>query len=518
LDELGGPFFTNLLNSTKRGIDKWLEPVPENFTDPLYAERNYVPPDGVSLLRFSTDSNSTSDADSIGQFVIDAIVQQDSLLNGMVEDPQSPTGQNLEINVFLRDNFLDENGTVSLTFDDWEIESGEFNPVIFDEEDKLSKNSIRINGVRVVGLDTLTTFVPLIEIGEYTFRNELRWDRLSLALDLSITIETTTVDDPILVSPTPVTIMENITVSLDLERIDVNASIFLAIDQNKFDTLPLGSLLKNPIVCFLSALDTLEVSGLEVSLGQFSEPVITGFVSPGFEHLVATLVDAAFIAYEPTLTRAIPYFFQVPVRDIIKNSFIDKFLGDKNECISDALEIPDTSVIDFRDLLLPSQEAVSFGGSGTDPYGKLLHSVYDIVKDEYFSVDPTTGLAAVNRKVLADFGLKQSGTSGRLFFPGSLLNNERVIRRGGKETYLRVRIYDPYIENIDTVGVPLTLLEPVSNNAYLLENEVSIGLSRPLRVGLRFFLGISKSGTYKKCHTVICFVLSLALFLPSMEL
>lgn len=494
LNELGGPFFTELLNSTKVSIDEWLEPVPENFTDPLYAERNYVPPEGVTLLSFSSDSNSTSDTDSIGQFVVNAIVKQESLLNGIVEDPQSPTGENLEINVFLRDNFLDENGTLSLTFDDWEIESGEFNPVVYNGEDKLSKTSIRINGIHVVGLDTLTTFVPLIEIGEYTFRNELRWDRLSIALDLSLTLQTSTLDDPILVSPTPVTIMENITISLDLERIDVNASIFLAIDQNKFDTLPLGSLLKNPVVCFLSALDTLEVSGLEVSLGKLSEPVITGFVSPGFEHLVATLVEAAFIAYEPTLLRAIPYFFQVPVRDIIKESFIDKFVGDENECISDALEIPETSVIDFRDLFLPSQDAVAFGGSGTDPYGKLMHSVYDIVKDEFFSVDPTTGLAAVNKKFLADFGMRQSGTPGRLFFPGDLLNNERVIRRGGQETYLRVRVFDAYIENIDSIGVPLTLLEPVSNNAYLLENEGSIGMSRPLRVGLRFFLGISNSG------------------------
>jgi hypothetical protein len=501
-----------LLNATKSTIDEWLEPVPENFTDPLYAERNYVPPDGVSLLSFASESNSSSD--SIGQFLVNAIVKQNSLLNGMVKDPQSPTGENLEINVFLRDNFLDETGAVSLTFDDWEINKGDFNPVLFDGENKLSKFSIRINGLNVVGLDTMTTFVPLIEIGEYTFRNELGWDQLSLALDLSITIETTTVDDPILVSPTPVTIMENITVSLDLERIDVNASIFLAIDQNKFDTLPLGSLLKNPVVCFLSALDTLEVSGLEVSLGQFSKPVITGFVSPGFERLVSTLVDAAFVAYEPTLTRAIPYFFQVPARDIIKNSFIDKFVGDQNECISDALEIPETSVVDFRDLLLPSQEAVSYGGIGTDPYGKLLHSVYDIVKDEFFSVDNSTGLAAVNKKFLADFGVRQSGTAGRLSFPGNLLNNERVIRRSGKETYVHVRIYDAYIENIDTVGVPLTLLEPVSNNAYLLENEGSIGVSRPLRVGFRFFLSISKSGMHKKYYFYIRLFSSLLFILP----
>ena len=101
------------------------------------------------------------------------------------------------------------------------------------------------------------------------------------------------------------------------------------------------AVLKDPVVCFLSALDTMEVSGLQVSLGQFSDLVIDGFDSPGVKRLLDTLIEAGFVAYEPTLLRAVPYFFQVPVRNIIKNDILNQFLGDNNECLSKAQNIAD---------------------------------------------------------------------------------------------------------------------------------------------------------------------------------
>jgi hypothetical protein len=499
LNEFGVIFFTDFLNSTSNTFDTWLQPIPEEYSDPLLAERNYVPPEDVKLLSFISSNNASfSTSGSIGEFVVNALTEADSLLNGVVDDPTSPTGKTLEVNVFLRNNFLDENGTYALMIDNLEIDNtGDLNPVLYDGETKLSKTAIRINGLRITGLDTMKVFNPLIELGQYTFRNELRWDSLSISLDLTIDVSSSKLDDPILVSEEPLQVTENITLSLDLERIDVNASIFLAIDQNKFDGLPLGSILKDPVICFLSALDTMEVSGLEVSLGKFSEPVLEGFASPGVHRIVATLIEAGFIAYEPTLRRAVPYFFQVPVRDIIKNDIIDQFLGDKNQCRSKAQEISEASVIDFRDLLLSPEDAVALGGGGDSPYGTLMHVFFKILKDEYLRADPSTGLAAVNTKFLADFGLDQSGTSGRLFFPGNFVNQTREVRSNRKKSTIRLRVYDVFVDNIDTVGVPLTLFEPVSGEPYLLDNEASIGVSRPLRFGFGIFFGISNSGTSK---------------------
>ena len=499
MDELGETFFSDVLNATSATFDSWLQPIPAEYSDPLHAERNYVPPEGVTLLSLSSSSSSTnvsfSTTGSIGEFLVGAISNADSLLNKVVDDPTSPTGTTLEINLFLRDNFLDDSGTYTLRFEDFEVDnSGDFNPVLYEGHDKLSKSSIRINAVHVTGLDTMKTFNPLLELGQYTFRNELSWESLSIKLDLTVDVESSQLADPIISSEEPIRSVENITISLDLLQIDVNASLFVAIDQNKFDSLPLGSLLKDPVVCFLSALDTMEVSGLEVSLGQFSEPIIAGFESPGVSRLVETVIEAGFVAYEPTLIRAVPYFFQVPVRNIIKNDILVQFLGDNNECLSDAQQIPETSIIDFRDLMLPTDDALALGGTGSAPYGSLMPVIFNFLKNEYFVADPTTGLAAINSKLITDFGLDQSGTPGRLFFPGNFLNQTRKVRTNRKESTLRLRLYDIYINNIDSVGVPLTFLEPLQNEPYLVYNDVSVGVDRPLRFGFRLFLGISNGG------------------------
>jgi hypothetical protein len=500
INELGNTFFSDILNKTKHTFDTWLEPIPDEYNDPLLAERNYIPPDGVTLLSFSDNTTTTDDNTSIGEFVIHAIRNADTLLTGTVNDTSTMSGTDLEINAFIRENFLDDNGIFTFVINNDIVlnnSANTFNPVLYDGVNKLSKIVIRINTVHIGGLDTMTKFNPFIELGQYTFRNELSWDRLSVSFDLTIDIESSPLEDPILINAEPLKVTENITITLDLEKIDVNASLFIAIDQNKFDYLPLGALLKDPVVCFLSALDTMEISGLEVALGQFSEPILDGFVSPGVQRIVATIIEAGFIAYEPTLISIVPYFFQVTVRDIINDDFLVKFLGEENECLSNAQSIPESSIIDFRDLLLPSNEAISLGGSGTAPYGNLMHALYNTLQNEYLSADPMTGLAAINDKFISDFTMDQSGIEGRLFFPGNVLNQTREIHARGKHSTIRLRIFDLYLNNVNTLGVPLTIFEPVNDEPYLVQNEASIGINRTLRFGFRFFLGITNSGMYK---------------------
>ena len=144
--------------------------------------------------------------------------------------------------------------------------------------------------------------------------------------------------------------------------------------------------------------------------------------------------------------------------------------------------------------MLPTDDALALGGTGSAPYGSLMPVIFNFLKNEYFVADPTTGLAAINSKLITDFGLDQSGTPGRLFFPGNFLNQTRKVRTNRKESTLRLRLYDIYINNIDSVGVPLTFLEPLQNEPYLVYNDVSVGVDRPLRFGFRLFLGISNGG------------------------
>jgi hypothetical protein len=84
----------------------------------------------------------------------------------------------------------------------------------------------------------------------------------------------------------------------------------------------------------------------------------------------------------------------------------------------------------------------------------------------------------------------QSGTPGYLSFPGDLINQDRRINAGGLDAKIRIRAYDAYIRNLDTIGTPLTLLMPVNGSAFLLDNKATAGSRRPLQLGIRLLFGM----------------------------
>ena len=59
---------------------------------------------------------------------------------------------------------------------------------------------------------------------------------------------------------------------------------------------------------------------------------------------------------------------------------------------------------------------------------------------------------------------------------------------------VKLVVSDIFINNLDTVGTPLTLLDPVSGEANLLNNDATVGLGRPLELGFRLFLGLYGEG------------------------
>merc|ERR1712157_403471 len=68
---------------------------------------------------------------------------------------------------------------------------------------------------------------------------------------------------------------------------------------------------------------------------------------------------------------------------------------------------------DFRDLLLPPEEAIEYGGSGDDPYvaWELIDAFYLLTTD----IDPATGEPIINT-FIRNATESQSGTKGSLLF------------------------------------------------------------------------------------------------------
>ena len=64
----------------------------------------------------------------------------------------------------------------------------------------------------------------------------------------------------------------------------------------------------------------------------------------------------------------------------------------------------------------------------------------------------------------------QSNMPGRLAFPGSLFDQSGRIQLGGLDASFGFKAYDAFIDNLDTIGAPLSLLDPMVGAATKLNN------------------------------------------------
>jgi hypothetical protein len=146
--------------------------------------------------------------------------------------------------------------------------------------------------------------------------------------------------------------------------------------------------------------------------------------------------------------------------------------------------------------MLPAEKSRQLGGSGLSPYGDLVSTAFTYLKDEWFVSKSVDGLAEINEQLIRSFTETQSGTPGRLFFEGDILNQEQSLMEGGIDATVRIRLYDFFVNNLDTVGSPAVLLEPITGKAHEVNNSVAIGIDRRLQIGVHLTVGLVGNGTY----------------------
>ena len=153
--------------------------------------------------------------------------------------------------------------------------------------------------------------------------------------------------------------------------------------------------------------------------------------------------------------------------------------------------------VDFRDLLLPPIQSVALGGTGDMPYGDLFVEIKKILDEQVLNEDPITGVSGVNDLLIGPITESQSQTAGTLLLAGDLLNTNTRVEVGGLNARIELRLYDVSFVNVDTVKAPLSLLDPLRDLPYRLNNTASFGApERPLRIRFSLVFGFSGGGTY----------------------
>jgi hypothetical protein len=438
-------------------------------SDPLAGQKQ-LDVDG-RLLDFSSLKSS------MGEWADIAVEQVLDYLSNVIEDAEGPGGKDLQINTLLRSLVLDSDNFLTAEFADLNAGS--------------DSGKVSLKKVRIVGLDTISSFNALDAIGPQTLRNQFKWRKLGVQLVVNImasdgigrSLETE----------------EDITVSLELSDVDVSLALLLALDLDLLGSLEMGSILEisHILPCFLSAARNANLTELQLSVGSIDSFSVDGFRSAEIQSALSEATRVILEDYGETILSSLPGFFDVTVRAAM-NNWISFYMGDQSNvaCPVVAFEKTKSAFVDFRDLFLAEDASQGLGGSGTSPYGDLFRGVLDIVKDLVLKIDPITGFSAINDVLIGPFTRSQSTESGSILFPGDLFNQNARVSVGGLDAKIRLIASDARIDNLDTVRAPLSLLDAMMNAPYELNNTATLGTSkRPLRFATRFLISLTGDGT-----------------------
>jgi hypothetical protein len=485
LGSLGTTFVQDMLDIAKNSLEPYNSPMDSDVTDPLYSERTFQPPSGIPLLNFQDTDNVMA-----GWFQT-ALQEADKLLGTLTPDADGIKDKDLGINVFLRRYVLDDDRSFTL-----DMETMPFDAILFQGHDRLTETVMTLKKVKIFGLDTFTKFDLLFDIGKYTLQNRLTWQYLSIEFDVEIDVKPSTRDDSFLDSPQSDGFTERVRVDFSVSDVEVLASLLLAVDQDALGAMELGPLLwtDNLLPCLLSVVNTIQISGLDVTVGPISEPALYDFVSPGIDRVITNSVKAAYKMYYGALRRAIPSIFQTTVRDIINTDVIDKYMNDPvNSKCPEVAEV--NGFVDFRDFLLAPEISRVSGGSGLMQYGDLASTVYELLQNQLLSTDDQ-GFLAFN-SYLRDMTESQSGTPGTLRFPSEMVSFLKTditsdLVRSFVDRF-EFKLFDTRVRNLDIFKAPVSVLQP-KNSANILANLLTMGPAQDRSINMTMGLLLKMDG------------------------
>eukprot|EP00977_Amphora_coffeiformis_P008139 scaffold1819_cov160-Amphora_coffeaeformis.AAC.9 len=451
----------NLLTKTLiadmlREADQSLASYYDVDLNPLAAEENLNVPDRVELMDLRDNSRATAKwLDKILAYAVD-------FASKIV--PDSKGNEDMNLNVFIRENFLEGDGA-------FVVDANEL--VILRNNNQFLETVVVVDEVRIYGLDRIEMFEPFVEIGSCTVQNKLSWSLLTVEIYLSISIKASTKEDSVFASPSNAGTQEKIKITFGIQNVDLLLSILLAVDERKLGALRLGSLLYSDKImdCLLSAVFDAKVSGLSLNIADVQPPVIEGnFVND---------VLAEYVKVDVTC-------------------FIPLRIGGS-----------DDGFTDFRDLLLPPEQALAAGGMGTRPYGDLPYTIVSQIKDRFLS-DNKDGVPLINTAI-KDALTKDLTSTDAVIELGNILNWNTTVAIAGLEALVSVEILDAKLAHLDSFGSPLELFEPIAGEANMLKNSISFGVEKPFRVSARLLISatdwgrLTSLGIFVKSHQFFLF-------------
>lgn len=441
---------------------------PGATSDPLSAQASWEESDATSTSLVDLNSLNDKLADWIGMSTDDIA----EYLTARDEETGS-----LRINSLLQSSLLNADGALEIDVSDMSLGGGE--------------TEIALKHIRVTGLDTIDQVEVLDILGPQTMRNQIQFDKLAVEVVVSL----------LGVDGGSSKTTNDITFALDFSNVDLSATLFAAMDLDLLGSIQMSSILdmKNILPCLLSGARAAELTQLSVNVGSLDKWSVSGFRDVSLTQASDLSADMIMTQYGNKIVAAMPAIFDETVR-VVVNNWLSHMVDDwsTGACPTSSFQLNSiSSFVDLRDLLLTASKALTLGGSGTSPYGNLFRSIASFLKGSVLDVDETTGLSSVNDLLIAPWTRGQSSKTGSLVFPGELLSGGTRLKVGGLDTTVALSASDARIDNLDTIGSPLNLLE-ATLDPYMLNNTAGMGVAdRPVHFAARFLVALSGDGTLR---------------------
>lgn len=389
----------------------------------------------------------------------------------------NPQTGGLEVNAALNYFVLDQDSLLQLE------------PNLGFEIDNLI---VSLERITVSGLDTFTKFDVLRPISSNTLRNSL--NLRDVGLNFTVAVGYATSDSPI----------QHLNLYVNAYNISAIVDVMAAIDLAKLGGLELGAVFNtsNAIPCLLSTVRGLAFSRLELDVESFGKPLVLGLMN-STSTAISSTIDQIESEFGAAIKSSIPLIWNTTARSLI-NAFLHRFVSTPTNvyCNRRTFESNISSYVDFRDLLLPEVESRALGGEGRSQYGDLFRRLYGIFTDRVINIESSSGLPyTLNSDIIGRLTKEQSGIPGRLNFSGDLFHSDSRIAVGGLDATLTLRLFDGFIENLDSIGAPLVVLAPISLEPHQLNNTAILGIGDPLKAGLRLVLSLAADGEFTESVT-----------------
>jgi len=496
-------------------IETYLTPLDDKLADPLSGEK-------IAMQQLTEDELSNFvnfqglEDYAIGGLINTTLVQVRSFLG--TESADDDGEQQLRINDYIRNNWLNKTNGRMIIDPSFFPSLGNGDGVIYKGHDMLTETIMTIQSIEIEGLDSISEIDVLRTIGNHTLRNTLKLDYLSILMEMEVVMKASSKSDAIIVAPDSPPITERFTIDFNATDVEIDLSAFLGINMETLGNLELGPMLhsKNILPCLLSSIDVAKFTGLSLSVGNIDPPRLSGFIDDGIDQLMSSAAISFFEMYERVLIKAMPNFFQSFVRNVTNGFLSDRLSRSKCPTMS---EVVDTRYVDFRDLFQSSTtDAELFSGSvNVGRYGDVVPRILNLMEDTLLSPDED-GLLAINEMIIAPWTKTQSGLEGEIKFNRTVdLNKEAVTLNIWKAfaDNLRLKFSDFRISGLDTFLAPVKVLQPRPSSAYLLENQIRLGVEdKPVEASFKFAIEIGGSNTPLAMNNV----LDLQFSMPSVEI